>query len=56
MAKPEPLPVVRGKDAKDLAERLEKRRARPEAQRLFTGALAELKESDKRRRAGTPSA
>jgi len=30
------------KDAKDLAERLEKRWARPEAKRLFTRAPAEL--------------
>jgi hypothetical protein len=55
VAKPDHLPVLRRKDAKELAEYLEKRRARREAKRLFPGALAELDDAKGRRRLGTPA-
>ncbi len=55
MAKPEPLPVIKGKDAKALAERLEKRQARPEAKHLFAGAVAEYRAAEGRRSRSIPS-
>lgn len=49
MAKPEPLPVLKGTQARDLAEKLENPAAAPEAKKLFRGALAEYRESERRR-------
>ncbi len=49
MAKPESLPVIKGREAKELAERLEKPSAPIHAKKLFRSALAEYREAEKAR-------
>ncbi len=50
MSKPDPLPVLRGKDAKSLHAKLEEPTARPEAKTLFAGALTEYRAAEARAR------
>jgi len=45
MAKPEPLPVIKGTDAQVIAERLTHPQVRPEARKLYRGALEEYRAS-----------
>jgi hypothetical protein len=45
MAKPEPIPALKGKDAKDLVARLKKPYASRSTLNLYRGALTEFKDS-----------
>lgn len=45
MAKPEPIPALKGKDAKELVARLKKPHASRSTLSLYRGALAEFRES-----------
>ena len=50
MAKPEPIPALRGKDAEELVERLKKPSIESPAKHLYLGALAEFRRAEDRAR------
>jgi hypothetical protein len=56
VAKPEPIPALKGKEAKELAERLKRPHAEPAAKRIFLGAMEEYRRTEERARAKSRSA